>query len=91
MADPKLSLDPNDYEDVEIDDPDNPEWTEEDFAKARPLREVLPDLYARLVAEEEVALNLPAATIQAFAEEGEDWRERMAEALTEAARKKSAA
>jgi uncharacterized protein (DUF4415 family) len=91
MADPKFSLDPHDYEDVEIDDPDNPEWTEEDFAKARPLREVLPDLYARLVAEEEVALNLPAATIRAFAEEGDDWRERMAEALTEAARKKSAA
>lgn len=91
MADPKFSLDPDDYEDVEIDDPDNPEWTEEDFAKARPLREVLPDLYARLVAEEEVALNLPAATIQAFAEEGEDWRERMAETLTEAARKKNAA
>lgn len=91
MADPKLSLDPNDYEDVEIDDPDNPEWTDEDFAKARPLREALPELYARLVAGEEVALNLPAATIRAFAEEGEDWRERMAEALTEAARKKRAA
>lgn len=26
----------------EIDDPDNPEWTEEDFARARPAREVLP-------------------------------------------------
>lgn len=90
MAD-KWVLNPDDYEDVEIDDEDNPELTEEDFAKARPLREVLPDLYARLVAEEEVALNLPASTIQAFAEEGEDWRERMAEALTEAARKKHAA
>lgn len=91
MADPKFSLDPDDYEDVEIDDPDNPEWTEEDFAKARPLREVLPELYARLTGASEVALTLPAATIQAFAEEGEDWRERMAETLTEAARKKHAA
>jgi len=31
------------------------------------------------------------AIIRAFAEEGEDWRERMADALTEAARKKRAA
>jgi uncharacterized protein (DUF4415 family) len=91
MADPKLSLDPSDREDVEIEDQDNPEWTEEDFAKALPLREALPDLYAQIVAEREVGLKLPAATIRAFAEEGEDWRERMADALTEAARKKHAA
>jgi len=91
MADPKLSLDQSDYEDVEIDDQDNPEWTDEDFAKAQPLREVLPDLYAQLDAEREVELTLPADTIRAFAEEGEDWRERMADTLTEAARKKHAA
>ncbi len=91
MADPKLSLDPNDYEDVEIDDPENPEWPDEDFAEARPFREVMPELYAKIVAEREVALKLPAATIRAFAEEGEDWRERMADALTEVARTKHAA
>ena len=91
MADPKLSLDPSDYEDVEIDDLDNPEWTDEDFAKAQPLRDVLPALYAQFDAEREVELRLPAATIRAFADEGEDWRERMADALTEAARKKHAA
>jgi uncharacterized protein (DUF4415 family) len=91
MADPELSLDPDDYDDVEIDDEDNPEWTDEDFAKARPFREAMPDLYARLTGEQDVALTLPAETVQAFAEEGEDWRERMVEALTEAARKKRAA
>ncbi|TFW12247.1 hypothetical protein EGY25_09425 [Brevundimonas intermedia] len=91
MADPKLSLDQSDYEDVEIDDQDNPEWTDEDFAKAQPLRDVLPDLYTQLDAEREVALKLSPDTICAFAEEGEDWRERMADALTEAARKKHAA
>ncbi|MDQ1154416.1 BrnA antitoxin family protein [Brevundimonas sp. SORGH_AS_0993] len=91
MADPKFSLDPSDYEDVEIDDHDNPEWTDEDFAKAQPLRDVLPDLYAQFDAEREVELKLPAATIRAFADEGDDWRERMADALTEAARKKHAA
>ena len=91
MADPKLSLDPNDYEDVEIDDRDNPEWTDDDFAKAQPLREAMPDLYAKLTAEQDVALKLSAETIKAFAEEGEDWRERMAQALTDVARSKHAA
>ncbi len=75
-----------------IDDPDNPELTDRDIARMRPAREVLSAAaYARLTGASEVALNLPAATIQAFAEEGEDWRERMAETLTEAARKKHAA
>lgn len=91
MADPKLSLDPNDYEDVEIDDRDNPEWTDDDFAKAQRLREAMPDLYAKLTAEQDVALKLSAETIKAFAEEGEDWRERMAQALTDVARSKHAA
>lgn len=32
-------------------DPDSPEWTEEDFAAARPASEVLPpELYAALIA-----------------------------------------
>lgn len=91
MADPKLSLDPDDYEDVEIDDPENPEWTEEDFAKARPFREVLPELFASMTAEKEVSLKLSAETIQAFAMQGEDWRERMAAALDAAADRSKAA
>ena len=41
----EVSINPDDYEDVDIDDPDNPEWTEEDFARARPFKEVFPDLY----------------------------------------------
>ncbi len=28
-----------------IDDEDNPEWTEEDFARARPFKEVFPEQY----------------------------------------------
>ena len=47
--DPKLSLDPNDYEDIDIDDPDNPEWSEEDFARARPFKEVNPEMYAEMM------------------------------------------
>ncbi|MFA4939048.1 BrnA antitoxin family protein [Brevundimonas sp.] len=73
-------------------DDDNPELTDADIARMRPAREVLSSAaYARLTGVSEVELTLPAATIRAFVEEGEDWRERMAEALTEAARKKRAA
>jgi hypothetical protein len=53
MDEPILTdLDPANYDDVDIDDDENPEWTSEDFAKARPLREVLPDLYEALTREE---------------------------------------
>ena len=44
-------INPNDYDDVDIDDPDNPEWTEEDFARARPFKEVFPDLYEAMTRE----------------------------------------
>lgn len=91
MADPTFSLDPEDYEDIDIDDPENPELTAEDFAKARPLREAMPELYAQLVAEQDVALKLSAETIQAFAVQGEDWRERMAAALDDVASRSKAA
>ena len=74
------------------EDWDNPELTDADIARMRPAREVLsPEAYARLAGLGEVGLRLPAETIRAFAEEGDDWRERMAEALNEAARKKHAA
>ena len=44
-------INPDDYEDVDIDDPDNPELTEEDFARARPFKEVFPDLYEAMTRE----------------------------------------
>ena len=47
--DHKIDLD--DYEDIDIDDPDNPELTEEDFARARPFKEVFPDLYEALTRD----------------------------------------
>jgi len=42
----KVKLNPDDYEDKPIDDDENPEWTEEDFAKARPFKEVFPKQFA---------------------------------------------
>ena len=74
------------------EDWDNPELTDADVARMRPAREVLSSpAYARLTGLNEVALKLTPETIQAFAEDGDDWRERMAEALNEVARKKQAA
>ena len=90
MADPKpLSLDPEDYDDVEIDDPDNPEWTEEDFARARPLSD-FPELQAALdlagAAEvTTVTLELPQRVIEHFKSQGDDWRARIAAEVEKAA------
>ena len=44
-------INPDDYEDIDIDDPDNPELTDEDFARARPFKEVFPDLYEAMTRE----------------------------------------
>ena len=38
------------YDDDEIDDPDNPEWTAEDFARAVPVEELEPELKAVILA-----------------------------------------
>ncbi len=72
-------------------DEDNPELTDADIARMKSARDVLsPAAYARLTGLSEVGLKLPAATIQAFAEQGEDWRDRMAAVLVEAAKRQAA-
>jgi len=48
----KKKNDPADYEDVEIDDPDNPEWTREMFRKARPMTD-FPEMLAGLLEASE--------------------------------------
>lgn len=73
-------------------DIDNPELTDRDIERMRPAREVLsPAAYARLTDASEVGLQLPAETIKAFALDGDDWRERMADVLVKAAKAKRAA
>ncbi len=44
-------INPEDYEDIDIDDPDNPELTEEDFARGRPFKEVFPDIYEAMMRD----------------------------------------
>ena len=84
-----VSLDPNDYDDVDIDDPDNPEWTAEDFARARPFREVMGDEFAdrweanrqRVLAEKAAAEAAPpqlsAEVVDFYRAGGEGWQSRL--------------
>lgn len=47
----KDKLNPMDYPDTPIDDPDNPELTDADFEKARPFSEVFPEQHKSLVRQ----------------------------------------
>jgi len=80
-----------------LDDPDNPEWTEEDFARAKGPEslppEVLaafPNTLARVQAMQEaqaktqVALELDADIVAHFKAAGRGWRARINAALREA-------
>lgn len=76
-------------------DPDNPEWTEEDFKNARPFAEVFPDLAesirrarGRPPAEnpkKQVTLRLDADVVERFRASGKGWQSRINEALRKAA------
>lgn len=72
----------------------NPEWTKEDFAKARPFKDVFPDLHASIKRsrgrpkvenpKEAVTLRLSPDTVEKFKAVGDDWRAKMAKALERA-------
>ena len=82
---------PNPY----LIDDENPEWTEEDFKRARPASEVLPpELYAKLVARQPgqrrpqkaptkvpVTLRLDREIVEAFKADGAGWQTRINTAL----------
>ncbi len=58
---------------------DNPEWTDEDFARARPAREVLPPaLFEALVEGQKRAapLKLDPDVAEALQAGGDDWQAR---------------
>jgi uncharacterized protein (DUF4415 family) len=83
----------------EMPDQDNPEATEEWFAKARPAAEVLPGLFGDGAAKdmlkprrgrppsampkEHVNIRLDADIVQSFRHTGEGWQTRMNNALRE--------
>jgi uncharacterized protein (DUF4415 family) len=68
-------------------DPDNAEWTAEDFAKARPFREVFPELAASIDRargrprsdnpKRQVSIRLDSDVIEKFKATGKGWQARM--------------
>ena len=79
-------------DDVAFDDPDNPEWTDEMFARARAEEHLLPaDVRGLIkrplgrppqsVVKQAVKLRLDPDIIQRFKSEGRGWQSRMNEAL----------
>lgn len=84
-----------------IFDDDNPEWTEEDFARARPISD-FPELAAAFVrakargrpagstkpdAKVQVSLRIDPDVLAAFKDGGPGWQSRMNAALRAAASK----
>jgi uncharacterized protein (DUF4415 family) len=80
-----------DGDEPRLDDVDNPEWTEADFARAR-RGDAIPEAIraaltrggpGRPVADPpvEVTLQLPPQVVAHFQSHGADWRERMGAAL----------
>jgi uncharacterized protein (DUF4415 family) len=78
-------------------DAENPEWTAEEFAKARPATDVLPELFGAQLAEEmlrpkrgrprtdrpkaHVNIRLDADVVDSFRSAGPGWQTRMNAAL----------
>ncbi|QYF85976.1 BrnA antitoxin family protein [Brevundimonas sp. PAMC22021] len=80
---------------VDLTDPDNPEWTEADFARARPAREVLPESVlnqfrrspGRPKAEtpkKQVTLRLDADLLEHWRAQGAGWQSGINAALRRA-------
>lgn len=82
----------------DLDDPDNPEWTEEDFARARPVEEVFsaaeyaafPNTLKRLgrppsaAPKKAVKLRLDPDVLERWRASGPGWQTRMNDALRRA-------
>ncbi|MHC1741734.1 MAG: BrnA antitoxin family protein [Syntrophobacteraceae bacterium] len=80
----------------ELIDAENPEWSEEDFQRARPAAEMLPELFGEEVAAEvlkprgrpkaaatkaHVNIRLDADVLEAFKATGPGWQTRINRAL----------
>ena len=80
-------------------DEENPEWTKEDFARARPAADALPEFIGKKATEELVrrsrgrppkgdkkvnqTLRLDQDVLEAFRQEGSGWQARINEILRE--------
>lgn len=81
---------------------DNPEWTDEHFARARPSGEVQPPHVAKALVrkrgrpvgstsstKEQIALRVDADVLAAYKSDGPGWQTRMNDALRKAVAEKS--
>lgn len=106
MTNPRKRIFPeiSDEEEAEIQagiakDPDNPEWTEEDFKRARPAREVFPPEFFEGIEEMRrrlrgrpkletpkklVTLRLDQDVVEKFRATGKGWQSRINEVLKHA-------
>lgn len=80
---------------AEMQDDENPEWTSDDFSKARPASEVLPEIFPKAVADAmlkrgrprkevtktPVNIRLSPDVVDAFRATGRGWQTRVDEAL----------
>lgn len=98
---PKLKLRPiTDEEEARIQagiaqDPDNPEWTEEDFRNARPFAEVFPEWAAEIrrsrgrpasaTPRKVVSIRLDQDVLEKYRASGKGWQARMNADLRKAA------
>jgi uncharacterized protein (DUF4415 family) len=78
---------------IGIDD-ENPEWTKQDFARARPGREVIPEIIALIQrrrgpqkrpTKRQITLRLDPDVIDHFRARGKGWQVRINAALRKAA------
>lgn len=74
---------------------DNPEWTEEDFKRARPFAEVFPELAKSIrrrgpqkeAVKQAVSIRLDADIVAAYKATGAGWQSRINTDLKKAAKK----
>lgn len=84
--------------DPELIDDENPEWTEEDFRRARPASEVLPELFGEDIAKEmlkprgrpplenpkeRINIRLSHEVVHHFRETGPGWQSRIDSVLVD--------
>lgn len=92
----KLETDEARIQKMIASDPDNPEWTKQDFAKAKPFAEALPVLAEKMrknvggrpKAENPkvaVSIRLDADVVDAFKAGGPGWQSRVNDALRKVA------
>ena len=73
---------------------DNPEWTREDFAKARPFDEMFPGLRkgrgpAKKPVKKSVTIRLDQNVVAFFKRDGDGWQSRINQTLVDAVEKAS--